>query len=83
LASDLLAHIDDEETVAAKLATSAPAQLMLYILIISVLSAKQPLAAVIRIGKQLERGHTVNALKLYQATIETGGDCPIPGAIIT
>jgi hypothetical protein len=82
LASDILAQIDEEETAAAKLATSAPAQLVLYLLLLSILSARQPSAAAVRIARQLEDKHTVNALKVYQATLETGGECPLPDAIV-
>jgi hypothetical protein len=82
LASDILTQIDEEETAAAKLALSAPPQLVLYLLLLSILTAKQPSVAAVRIANQLEAAHTLNALKVYQATLEAGGNCTLPGPII-
>jgi hypothetical protein len=82
LAADILQQIDEEETAAAKLAASGPPQLVLYLLLLAVLTAKTPSAAAAKICQRFEQHHVQNALKLNQALVETGGDCPLPSRII-
>ena len=81
LATDLLCQLDDEESAMSKLITVAPPPQIIYLLLISVLSAKIPSKAASKLCELYIDQVPNNAMKLNQALIEFGGNCNLPAKI--
>ncbi|OHT03187.1 hypothetical protein TRFO_06876 [Tritrichomonas foetus] len=78
LGSDILTHIDAEDSAAAKLATSCPPKKFLTFLLLSVLDAKRASTAASSICEKYMNEMPMGAMKLAQVLIEYGGECKLP-----